>query len=148
MKTLWIVLLAATLVAATQAASTFPDPLKDSHVSGSVPAQTAVLAGGCFWGVEAVFEQLTGVSDVVSGYAGGSQVSAHYTIVSSGVTSHAESVKITFDPSKVSYGRLLKVFFAVAHDPTQLNRQGPDEGRQYRSSIFYANDEQKTIAEA
>jgi peptide-methionine (S)-S-oxide reductase len=148
MKKLWTALLATTFVVVAQAASTFPDPVKDAHVSGSVPEQTAVLAGGCFWGVEAVFEQLNGVSDVVSGYAGGSQVSAHYTIVSSGITSHAESVKITFDPSKVSYGRLLKVFFAVAHDPTQLNRQGPDEGQQYRSSIFYANDEQKAIAEA
>lgn len=147
MKTLWATIITATLVASLQAASTFPDPAKDS-ANGSGSPQTAVLAGGCFWGVEAVFEQLTGVTDVVSGYAGGSQVSAHYAIVGSGVTSHAESVKITYDPAKVSYGRLLKVFFAVAHDPTQLNRQGPDEGRQYRSSIFYANDEQKSIAEA
>jgi peptide-methionine (S)-S-oxide reductase len=128
--------------------STFPDPVKDSHVSGSVPAQTAVLAGGCFWGVEAVFEQLKGVSDVVSGFAGGSQFTAHYTVVSSGATGHAESVKITYDPATITYGQLLKVFFAVAHDPTELNRQGPDEGTQYRSSIFYATDEQKAIAEA
>lgn len=148
MKPLLTALIAATLVAAVETASTFPDPVKDSHPTGTVPAETAVLAGGCFWGVEAVFEQLNGVSDVVSGYAGGSQMTAHYSVVSSGVTSHAESVKITFDPTKVSYGRLLKVFFAVAHDPTQLNRQGPDEGRQYRSSIFYGNDEQKSIAEA
>jgi peptide-methionine (S)-S-oxide reductase len=148
MKPLLTALIAATLVAAVETASTFPDPVKDSHPTGKVPAETAVLAGGCFWGVEAVFEQLNGVSDVVSGYAGGSQMTAHYSIVSSGVTSHAESVKITFDPTKVSYGRLLKVFFAVAHDPTELNRQGPDEGRQYRSSIFYGNDEQKSIAEA
>jgi len=148
MKPLWITLIAATLVAAVGTGATFPDPVKDSHPTGTVPAQTAVFAGGCFWGVEAVFEQLNGVSDVVSGYAGGTQMTAHYSIVSSGVTSHAESVKVTFDPAKVSYGRLLKVFFAVAHDPTQLNRQGPDEGRQYRSSIFYGNDEQKSIAEA
>jgi peptide-methionine (S)-S-oxide reductase len=148
MKPLLTALIAATLVAAVETASTFPDPVKDSHPTGTVPAETAVLAGGCFWGVEAVFEQLNGVSDVVSGYAGGSQMTAHYSIVSSGVTSHAESVKITFDPATVSYGRLLKVFFAVVHDPTQLNRQGPDEGRQYRSSIFYGNDEQKSIAEA
>jgi peptide-methionine (S)-S-oxide reductase len=148
MKILWAALIATTFVMGVRAASTFPDPAKDSHPTGTVAAQTAVLAGGCFWGVEAVFEQMNGVSDVVSGYAGGSQMTAHYSVVSSGITSHAESVKITFDPAKVSYGRLLKVFFAVAHDPTQLNRQGPDEGRQYRSSIFYANDEQKSIAEA
>jgi len=148
MKAVWATLVAITLVSGVEAVSNFPDPVKDAHATGSAPMQTAVLAGGCFWGVEAVFEQLNGVSDVVSGYAGGSQMTAHYSVVSSGITSHAESVKITFDPAKVSYGRLLKVFFAVAHDPTQLNRQGPDEGRQYRSSIFYANDEQKGIAEA
>jgi len=148
MKTVFIAMIAVAIVAGVPASSTFPDPVKDSRPTGSVPTQTAVLAGGCFWGVEAVFEHLDGVSDVVSGYAGGSQMSAHYSIVSSGMTAHAESVKITFDPAKLSYGRLLKVFFAVAHDPTELNRQGPDEGRQYRSSIFYGNDEQKGIAEA
>lgn len=148
MRTLPSILVATLALGSALVASNFPDPVKDSHPAGSVPAQTAVLAGGCFWGVEAVFEQLNGVSDVVSGFAGGSQVTAHYTVVSSGITSHAESVKITFDPAKVSYGQLLKVFFAVAHDPTQLNRQGPDEGQQYRSSIFYANDEQKAIAQA
>ena len=148
MKTVFAALIALAIVASAPVSSTFPDPAKDSRPTGDVPAQTAVFAGGCFWGVEAVFEQLNGVSDVVSGYAGGSQMTAHYSVVSSGVTSHAESVRVTFDPVKVSYGRLLKVFFAVAHDPTQLNRQGPDEGRQYRSSIFYANDEQKSIAEA
>jgi peptide-methionine (S)-S-oxide reductase len=148
MKTVFAALITVAIVAGAPSSSTFPDPAKDSKPAGPVQTETAVLAGGCFWGVEAVFEQLSGVSDVVSGYAGGTQVTAHYSIVSSGVTSHAESVKITFDPTKVSYGRLLKVFFAVAHDPTQLNRQGPDEGRQYRSSIFYGNDEQKSIAEA
>jgi peptide-methionine (S)-S-oxide reductase len=148
MKTVLATVMTLAIVAGVAASSTFPDPVKDAHATGSAPTQTAVFAGGCFWGVEAVFEQLTGVSDVVSGYAGGSHKTDHYTIVSSGVTSHAESVKITFDPAKVSYGRLLKVFFAVAHDPTELNRQGPDEGRQYRSSIFYGNDEQKSIAEA
>ena len=148
MKTLSTALIATMLVISLRGASAFPDPVKDTKVTGAVPAQTAVLAGGCFWGVEAVFEQLNGVSDVVSGFAGGSQVTAHYAIVSSGVTGHAESVKITFDPARVSYGQLLKVFFAVAHDPTELNRQGPDEGRQYRSSIFYASDEQKAIADA
>src|SRR6187397_754704 len=148
MKAVLRTFVVALTAAVCLGASSFPDPAKDIRVSAPGTRQTAVLAGGCFWGVEAVFEELTGVSDVVSGYAGGSQVTAHYSVVSSGVTSHAESVKVTFDPAKVSYGRLLKVFFAVAHDPTQLNRQGPDEGRQYRSSIFYGNDEQKSIAEA
>ena len=108
--------------------------------------QTAVLAGGCFWGVDAVFKHVKGVSSVVSGYAGGSRADAQYEIVSTGETGHAESVKITFDPSQVSYGQLLRVFFSVAHDPTELNRQGPDTGTQYRSAIFYANEEQKQIA--
>lgn len=138
----------AFALALASSSPSFPDPAKDSHVTGSVAAQTAVLAGGCFWGVEAVFEQLKGVSDVVSGFAGGTQFTAHYTVVSTGVTGHAESVKVTFDPATITYGQLLKVFFAVAHDPTELNRQGPDEGTQYRSSIFYANDEQKAIADA
>ena len=127
--------------------SSFPDPARDQAAAGP-GQQTAVLAGGCFWGVEAVFEQLNGVSDVISGYAGGSRQSAHYEIVSSGTTGHAESVKITYDPSRITYGQLLKVFFAVAHDPTELNRQGPDEGPQYRSSIFSTSDDQKAVAEA
>ena len=148
MKILAAASLVAAIALASPASPTFPDPVKDSRVTGSAPLQTAVLAGGCFWGVEAVFEQLKGVSDVVSGFAGGSQFTAHYTVVSTGVTGHAESVKITFDPAAITYGQLLKVFFAVAHDPTELNRQGPDEGTQYRSSIFYANDEQKAIADA
>ena len=148
MKTHTATLMAACLVVASLSASTFPDPLKDIRTTAPAPPQTAVLAGGCFWGVEAVFEQLSGVLDVVSGYAGGSERTAHYSVVSSGVTSHAESVQIRYDPAKISYGRLLKVFFAVAHDPTELNRQGPDEGPQYRSSIFYANEEQKAVAEA
>jgi peptide-methionine (S)-S-oxide reductase len=130
------------------AASSFPDPAKDIHVAAPGTRQIAVLAGGCFWGVEAVFEQLKGVTDVVSGFSGGGRLSAHYEIVSSGITSHAESVQITYDPAAISYGQLLKVFFAVAHDPTELNRQGPDEGTQYRSSIFYANAEQKDVATA
>lgn len=125
--------------------SKFPDPPQDVKPTGE---QTAVLAGGCFWGVEAVFERLAGVTDVVSGFAGGSAATAHYTIVSMGATGHAESVKITYDSSKITYGQLLKVFFAVAHDPTELNRQGPDEGTQYRSSIFYATPEQQAVAEA
>jgi peptide-methionine (S)-S-oxide reductase len=124
-----------------------PDPARDVKALGT-GMQTAVLAGGCVWGVEGVFERLTGVSDVVSGYAGGSKSTATYTIVSTGTTGHAESVKITYDPNRISYGQLLKIFFAIAHDPTELNRQGPDEGTQYRSSIFYVNEEQKQVAVA
>ena len=128
-------------------AARFPDPAVDPKPPTTGP-QTAVLAGGCFWGVEAVFERLNGVSNVVSGFAGGSKFAAHYEVVSTGTTGHAESVQITYDPAKISYGTLLKVFFAVAHDPTELNRQGPDDGTQYRSSIFYSTPEQKTTAEA
>lgn len=108
--------------------------------------EVAVLAGGCFWGVDAVFKHVKGVKDVVSGYSGGESRTAEYEVVSTGRTGHAESVKITFDPAKVSYAQLLRVFFSVATDPTQLNRQGPDEGTQYRSVIFYTNDEQKQTA--
>jgi peptide-methionine (S)-S-oxide reductase len=129
-------------------ASDFPKPLKDFPASPGNAVQTAVLAGGCFWGVEAVFERLKGVSDVVSGFAGGSKATAHYEIVSLGMTGHAEAVKITYDASQITFGQLLTVFFEVAHDPTELNRQGPDEGKQYRSSIFYANDQQREVAQA
>ena len=132
-------------LAALAHAQTFPSPVENVKASGE---QTAVLAGGCFWGVEAIFERLEGVKDVVSGFAGGSKVSANYNVVSTGTTGHAEAVRIVYDSRKVSYGTLLKIFFAVAHDPTQINRQGPDEGPQYRSVIFYANDEQKTAAAA
>ena len=149
MKLRIVTLMAVSVVAATlAAASKFPDPVKDIKVDAAAGRQTAVLAGGCFWGVEAVFEQLDGVLDVVSGYAGGSEQTAHYPVVGTGTTGHAESVQITYDPATITYGRLLKVFFAVAHDPTELNRQGPDEGTQYRSSIFYANADQKDVAEA
>jgi peptide-methionine (S)-S-oxide reductase len=141
-------ILAAFCALATLSASTFPDPVKDIRTPAPAARQTAVLAGGCFWGVEAVFDRVTGVSDVVSGYAGGSRLNAHYALVSSGVTGHAESVQITYDPARVTFGQLLKVFFAVAHDPTEINRQGPDEGRQYRSSIFFIGDDQKAVAEA
>lgn len=129
-------------------ASDFPKPVKDVAVSPSGVPQTAVFAGGCFWGVEAVFERLKGVADVVSGYAGGSKATAHYQVVSMGMTGHAEAVRITYDPSQITYGTLLTIFFAIAHDPTELNRQGPDEGTQYRSSIFYANDDQRDAARA
>lgn len=126
----------------------FPAAKDDLFVPADAGPQTIVLAGGCFWCVEGVFEQIPGVMDVVSGYAGGSAESANYKKVSAGETDHAEVVKITYDPSKTTLGTLLKVFFAVAHDPTQLDRQGPDYGRQYRSSVFYANDDQKRVAEA
>lgn len=132
----------------TASAKPIPDPALDAPLAAARGEQIAVLAGGCFWGVEAVFENVKGVSDVKSGYSGGSPASAHYEEVGSGETGHAESVRITYDPSQISYGQLLKVFFAVAHDPTELNRQGPDTGTQYRSAIFYANDEQRRIAQA
>jgi peptide-methionine (S)-S-oxide reductase len=141
-------LVAFATITSLQGAGRFPDPARDTPRAAATDVQTAVVAGGCFWGVEAVFEQLNGVTDVVSGYAGGSEKTAHYEMVGTGQTGHAESVKITYDASQVSYGQLLKVFFSVAHDPTELNRQGPDEGTQYRSSIFYANDEQKQVATA
>lgn len=120
-----------------------PTAVENSSVKGT---QTAVFAGGCFWGVEAVFEHVKGVTDVKSGYAGGDAKSANYDEVSGGGTKHAESVLITYDPAKVTYVQLLSVFFSVAHDPTEVNRQGPDVGSQYRSAIFYANDEQKKLA--
>jgi peptide-methionine (S)-S-oxide reductase len=141
--------LACLLTAATALAGEFPDPMVDNKATGAAAGkQVAVLAGGCFWCVEAVFQQIAGVDKVVSGYSGGDAKSAHYEIVSTGMTGHAESVQVTYDPQKVSYGQILKVFFDVAHDPTQLNRQGPDSGTQYRSAIFYSNPEQKKIAEA
>jgi len=125
----------------------FPDPTDDiARAAGEEGA--AVLAGGCFWCVEAVYKQLDGVSAVTSGYAGGSADSADYETVSSGRTDHAEAVEVRFDPEKISYGQILKVFFSIAHDPTTRDRQGPDVGRQYRSAIFYADDEQRRVAEA
>jgi peptide-methionine (S)-S-oxide reductase len=124
----------------------FPDPAIDSApASGDA---IAVLAGGCFWCVEAVYLQLDGVRSVKSGYAGGTADTADYETVCTGTTDHAEAVEIRYDPSKLTYGKLLKVFFSIAHDPTTRDRQGPDVGRQYRSAIFYASDEQKRIAEA
>lgn len=112
------------------------------------PVQVAVLSGGCFWGVQGVFEHVRGVKNVVAGYAGGERATAQYETVSSGATGHAESVRISFDPAMISYGQILQIAFSVVHDPTQLNRQGPDTGTQYRSAIFYADDTQKHIAEA
>ncbi len=133
---------------ASDAATTLPDPVVDTPAAKAKGTQTAVLAGGCFWGVEAVFEHVKGVTKVTSGYSGGTAATAKYDLVSSGSTGHAEAVEITYDPSQVSYGQLLKVFFSVAHNPTELNRQGPDTGPQYRSAIFHTNDEQKRVAQA
>lgn len=145
-----ILLVSITLAcnAVTASSTAIPDPALDARLVSAEGEQTAVLAGGCFWGVEAVFEHVKGVTDVRSGYSGGSASTASYEKVSTGETDHAESVQITYDPSKISYGQLLKVFFAVAHDPTQLNRQGPDIGAHYRSAVFYANENQRRIAQA
>jgi len=133
---------------ASSGAVKLPNPDTDAPLSKTQGAQTVVLAGGCFWGIQAVFEHVKGVSSVTAGYSGGSAQTAQYETVSTGTTGHAESVRIIYDPSKISYGQLLKVFFSVAHDPTELNRQGPDEGTQYRSAIFFANDDQRRIAQA
>jgi peptide-methionine (S)-S-oxide reductase len=132
--------------AETPNASLFPKPTIDAQLANSSASQSVVFAGGCFWGVQAVFEHVTGVKSATSGYSGGKVKSPSYEVVSMGVTGHAESVQVTYDPSKITYGQLLMVYFSVAHDPTQLNRQGPDTGSQYRSAIFYSNDEQKRIA--
>jgi len=131
---------------AAEDAVIIPAPLSDAQVAGGI--QTAVVAGGCFWGVQGVFQHTAGVVNAVSGYAGGSKATADYTMVSTGTTGHAESVEIKYDPNKISYGKILQIFFSVAHDPTQLNRQGPDSGTQYRSAIFFTSDEQKKVAEA
>jgi peptide-methionine (S)-S-oxide reductase len=143
-------LLASVLTGSLMSAASFPAPAVDQSNSAGHPtaAATAVFAGGCFWGVEAVFDRLNGVTKAVSGFAGGNAATAHYEIVSTGTTGHAESVQVTYDPSKIPYGKLLEVFFSVAHDPTELNRQGPDEGTQYRSVIFYTDPDQKRVAEA
>jgi peptide-methionine (S)-S-oxide reductase len=133
--------------ASAQAARPLPPPAAD-EAPGPATSEVAVLAGGCFWGVQGVFQHVKGVTNAVSGYAGGSKSTADYETVSTGSTGHAESVQITFDPRQISYGRLLQIFFSVAHDPTELNRQGPDEGTQYRSAIFPATPEQARVAQA
>jgi peptide-methionine (S)-S-oxide reductase len=135
-------------VAARPVADTLPVAVVNARLATKPALDTAYLAGGCFWGVEAVFEHVKGVIDVVSGYAGGKGGTPSYEQVSSGTTGHAESVRVVYDPSQVTYGELLRVFFSVAHDPTQLNRQGPDVGTQYRSAIFYGTPEQHRIAES
>jgi peptide-methionine (S)-S-oxide reductase len=148
---LWQVSVWQTSVHAAEPAVVIPAPAIDVPKEPSKPGapglQTVVLAGGCFWGVQAVFQHVKGVSQAVSGYAGGSKETAIYEVVSSGRTGHAESVQVTFDPRQISYGRILQIYFSVAHDPTQLNRQGPDTGTQYRSAVFYRDDAQKSIAQ-
>jgi len=131
---------------AAEDAVVIPPPAMDAQASDGI--QTAVIAGGCFWGVQGVFQHTAGVVNAVSGYAGGSKATADYNVVSTGTTGHAESVQIKYDPKKISYGKILQIFFSVAHDPTQLNRQGPDSGTQYRSAIFTTSDEQKKVADA
>src|SRR5579863_2749284 len=128
--------------AADRSGRSFPNPAVDAPLAAAKSEQTAVVSGGCFWGIQAVFQHVKGVINATSGYAGGASNTAEYELVSSGDTGHAESVKITYDPSQITYGQLLRVFFSVAHDPSQLNRQTPDSGTQYRSVIFYGNDEQ------
>ena len=123
-------------------------PVPSADVKAADGLQTAVIAGGCFWGVQGVFQHTAGVVNAVSGYSGGSKATANYTMIGTGATGHAEAVEIKYDPKKISYGKILQIFFSVVHDPTQLNRQGPDSGTQYRSAIFTTSDEQKMVAEA
>ena len=143
----WTKLLLWTFVASGVATATIPDYAAAPPKAAAPGEATAVFAGGCFWGVDAVFKHVNGVTNVVSGYSGGSAATAKYMLVGTGTTGHAESVKVTYDPSKIGYADLLKIFFSVAHDPTQLNRQGPDVGPQYRSAIFYADAQQKDVAQ-
>jgi peptide-methionine (S)-S-oxide reductase len=131
---------------AAEDAVIIPAPAVDAKAADGI--QTVVIAGGCFWGVQGVFQHTAGVVNAVSGYAGGNKSTADYNMVSTGTTGHAESVEVKYDPKKISYGKILQIFFSVAHDPTQLNRQGPDSGTQYRSAIFTTNDEQKKVTEA
>jgi peptide-methionine (S)-S-oxide reductase len=147
-----LTLLAALLggsagLASAEEGIALPAPALDEPAA-TAKTETAILAGGCFWGVQGVFQHVEGVTNAVSGYAGGEADTAQYERVTSGATGHAESVKITYDPAKISYGRLLQIYFSVAHDPTQLNRQGPDRGTQYRSAIFPVNDDQAKVAKA
>jgi peptide-methionine (S)-S-oxide reductase len=143
-----VVVLGNRATAASARSGALPSPAVDDALASAKGEQTAVFAGGCFWGIQAVFEHVKGVKSAISGYAGGNVASPSYEEVSSGSTGHAESVRVVYDPSQVTYGQLLRVFFSVAHDPTQLNRQGPDVGTQYRSAIFYGSDSQKRIAAA
>jgi peptide-methionine (S)-S-oxide reductase len=138
----------AVLQSGAEEARVIPPPALDAPTASAAASEVAVLAGGCFWGVQGVFQHVNGVTNAVSGYAGGEQKTAHYDIVTRGTTDHAESVQITFDPRRISYGRILQIYFSVAHDPTELNRQGPDVGTQYRSAVFPTNPEQARIAKA
>ncbi len=140
--------LALSSAQAEEPAVVIPAPAVEAATPAGGGTQTVVLAGGCFWGVQAVFQHTKGVTAAVSGYAGGEKQTAHYEMVGSGRTGHAESVSVTFDPKQISYGKILQIYFSVAHNPTELNRQGPDTGTQYRSAIFFANDEQKRVAGA
>ena len=139
---------ASGVLGSSAALGQIPDSAAGSRFPGAAREEIAVFAGGCFWGVDAVFKHVRGVSRVVSGYSGGSAATAEYKVVGTGMTGHAESVQVTYDPAEISYSRLLQIFFSVAHDPTELNRQGPDVGSQYRSAIFYANEAQKQTAQA
>ncbi|MEW9581453.1 peptide-methionine (S)-S-oxide reductase MsrA [Paraburkholderia sp. DGU8] len=142
-------LLAQRMACAAEAAVVIAPPALDEPISAATAhEETAVFAGGCFWGVQGVFQHVRGVTKAVSGYSGGSRDSADYQIVSGGQTGHAESVQVTFDPGKVTYGQLLQVYFSVIHDPTELNRQGPDSGTQYRSAVFPLNDSQRRVAQS
>jgi peptide-methionine (S)-S-oxide reductase len=142
-----VAVLTFRLVSAGDRAAILPDPQFDASLKPS-GENTAVVAGGCFWGIQAVFQHVNGVTRAISGYSGGAASTARYELVGTGTTGHAESVRITYDPSQISYGQLLKIFFSVAHDPTELNRQGPDDGPQYRSAIFYSSEDQHRIAAA
>lgn len=144
----YLLLGALFLTACAAPARTIPDPAQDTPLAKTPGQETVVFAGGCFWGVQAVFEHVKGVKSAMAGYAGGAAKTAEYEVVSDGNTGHAESVQVIYDPSQVTFGQLLKVFFSVVHDPTELNRQGPDAGTQYRSAIFYRTDEQKRLAAA
>jgi peptide-methionine (S)-S-oxide reductase len=154
MTPLWTVLIAVLALFAwtrhsyTSAATIIPDPAVDESLAAQKSQETVVVAGGCFWGIQAVFQHVKGVSSATSGYSGGNMKNPDYEEVSSGTTGHAESVQIVYDPSQITLGQLLKVFFSVAHDPTELNRQGPDSGTQYRSIIFFSNPDQQRIAQA
>ena len=149
-KTLLMVLLVGVVCVGCRAATgvAAPPPATDAQLAQKPGRETAVFAGGCFWGTQSVFERVKGVVDTTAGYAGGSAATATYDQVTTETTGHAESVKVVYDPSKITYGKLLQVFFSVVHDPTQLNRQGPDVGTSYRSAIFYSNEEQRRISAA